>query len=348
MLRTTTTNKKRTATASTPEKALAAVEPGSVVWARTHGYPPWPALVSALVNGEAEVQFFATNDLATLPRQYLIPFAARPGWRKRKRARSASSAHDNAASMEESFRMAVELADKHIAVLDTLSCDACGRGDDEEHMLICDGCLRGFHLQCLRPPLGAMPEEDEWFCAACSDGNEVEVQVVCEAVADSDADVGDESPTVVTCEMPWRACSVCHETRHAAAFSSEQWANGSQRKCLECTRSQRSRSPRSPKAAASEMLAPASVQLAAPSMRPYLGPEEGMREMAAALAEMRLEAYVATFSHLGFDDLPYLLQLDGAALERVADQAQMKHGHRVKFIEWLSAAANSVWQSAPR
>jgi hypothetical protein len=34
-------------------------------------------------------------------------------------------------------------------------------------MLICDGCQRGYHLSCLDPPLGAIPEEDHWCCPEC-------------------------------------------------------------------------------------------------------------------------------------------------------------------------------------
>ena len=33
-------------------------------------------------------------------------------------------------------------------------------------MLECDGCLKGFHLKCLRPPLKEVPEGD-WYCPEC-------------------------------------------------------------------------------------------------------------------------------------------------------------------------------------
>lgn len=38
---------------------------------------------------------------------------------------------------------------------------------DEETKLECDGCLGGFHLSCLIPPLEEVPDGD-WFCPDCS------------------------------------------------------------------------------------------------------------------------------------------------------------------------------------
>ncbi|XP_015928083.1 bromodomain adjacent to zinc finger domain protein 1A isoform X6 [Parasteatoda tepidariorum] len=45
-------------------------------------------------------------------------------------------------------------------------CRICRRRGDGENMLLCDGCNRGHHLYCLKPPLKAIPEGD-WFCLAC-------------------------------------------------------------------------------------------------------------------------------------------------------------------------------------
>ena len=33
-------------------------------------------------------------------------------------------------------------------------------------MLLCDGCDRGFHMSCLKPPLKKVPTGD-WFCHDC-------------------------------------------------------------------------------------------------------------------------------------------------------------------------------------
>ncbi|GIY19978.1 hypothetical protein CDAR_583872 [Caerostris darwini] len=45
-------------------------------------------------------------------------------------------------------------------------CRICRRRGDAENMLLCDGCNRGHHLYCLKPPLKAIPEGD-WFCLSC-------------------------------------------------------------------------------------------------------------------------------------------------------------------------------------
>ncbi|XP_057315338.1 bromodomain adjacent to zinc finger domain protein 1A-like isoform X2 [Hydractinia symbiolongicarpus] len=45
-------------------------------------------------------------------------------------------------------------------------CRMCRRKGNEEEMLLCDGCDRGFHMGCLKPPLKAVPKGD-WFCHDC-------------------------------------------------------------------------------------------------------------------------------------------------------------------------------------
>ncbi|CAM6118357.1 unnamed protein product [Calypogeia fissa] len=47
-------------------------------------------------------------------------------------------------------------------------CRICGT-TNEETMLECDGCLAGFHLTCLSPPLESVPEGD-WICSYCEKG----------------------------------------------------------------------------------------------------------------------------------------------------------------------------------
>ena len=39
-------------------------------------------------------------------------------------------------------------------------CRICRRKGDPEKMLLCDGCDKGSHMHCLRPPLTAVPEGD--------------------------------------------------------------------------------------------------------------------------------------------------------------------------------------------
>ncbi|CAL8466684.1 g6220 [Coccomyxa elongata] len=48
--------------------------------------------------------------------------------------------------------------------MDEVVCMECGAGDDESHLLLCDGCDSACHTYCANLP--GIPEE-AWFCAAC-------------------------------------------------------------------------------------------------------------------------------------------------------------------------------------
>ncbi|XP_016103055.1 PHD and RING finger domain-containing protein 1 isoform X2 [Sinocyclocheilus grahami] len=54
--------------------------------------------------------------------------------------------------------------------LDQTSCEVCGGRDREDRLLLCDGCDAGYHMECLTPPLDAVPVE-EWFCPECIANN---------------------------------------------------------------------------------------------------------------------------------------------------------------------------------
>ena len=53
------------------------------------------------------------------------------------------------------------------ADLETVGCELCGCGEDDESMLLCDACERGFHMGCLKPPLQQVPA-GEWLCDSCA------------------------------------------------------------------------------------------------------------------------------------------------------------------------------------
>lgn len=50
---------------------------------------------------------------------------------------------------------------------DPTFCEVCHQSDREDRMLLCDNCDRGYHLECLTPPMTTVPIE-EWFCPECS------------------------------------------------------------------------------------------------------------------------------------------------------------------------------------
>ncbi|GLC33906.1 hypothetical protein PLESTF_000189600 [Pleodorina starrii] len=47
-----------------------------------------------------------------------------------------------------------------------LACEVCESPEDEARMLLCDACGTGWHLQCLSPPLSAVPP-GQWVCPEC-------------------------------------------------------------------------------------------------------------------------------------------------------------------------------------
>ncbi|XP_063241709.1 zinc finger protein ubi-d4 B-like isoform X2 [Bacillus rossius redtenbacheri] len=45
-------------------------------------------------------------------------------------------------------------------------CSICGMSDNDDQLLFCDDCDRGYHMYCLAPPL-ASPPEGSWSCRLC-------------------------------------------------------------------------------------------------------------------------------------------------------------------------------------
>jgi len=62
-------------------------------------------------------------------------------------------------------------------------------------------------------------------------------------------------------------------------------------------------------------------------------PTGGMAAVAAALARVGLQAYVAAFDDEGFDDIEFLGSMDAAERAEVAEAAEMKPGHAAKFVK---------------
>ena len=55
----------------------------------------------------------------------------------------------------------------HSFGIGTDKCGICNLSDKQSDMLECDGCQKGHHMQCLTPPLTAIPDDD-WFCPKCT------------------------------------------------------------------------------------------------------------------------------------------------------------------------------------
>lgn len=53
-----------------------------------------------------------------------------------------------------------------ISQIDLYLCLVCGRGDEEDRLLLCDGCDDSYHTFCLIPPLQDVPKGD-WRCPKC-------------------------------------------------------------------------------------------------------------------------------------------------------------------------------------
>lgn len=49
---------------------------------------------------------------------------------------------------------------------DLTHCEVCTHTDREDCMLLCDGCNRGYHMNCLNPPLTEIPQSS-WYCDYC-------------------------------------------------------------------------------------------------------------------------------------------------------------------------------------
>jgi PHD and RING finger domain-containing protein 1 len=49
---------------------------------------------------------------------------------------------------------------------DATLCEICRRSDREDVMLLCDGCNRGYHIDCLTPALPEIPH-GSWYCDNC-------------------------------------------------------------------------------------------------------------------------------------------------------------------------------------
>ncbi|EPB88990.1 hypothetical protein HMPREF1544_04251 [Mucor circinelloides 1006PhL] len=128
------------------------------------------------------------------------------------------------------------------------NCEICHKNGNEDSLLLCDGCNRGFHTYCLNPPLSSVPKTD-WFCFQCltavgkdygfEDGNEYSLNdfhTVCDNFKTNwfkkTHPEGSSTVTEEECESefwrlvnnPYETCQVeygadLHSTQHGSGFS---------------------------------------------------------------------------------------------------------------------------------
>ena len=46
------------------------------------------------------------------------------------------------------------------------NCQFCSSGDNEDKLLLCDSCDKGYHTYCFKPKMENIPEGD-WYCYEC-------------------------------------------------------------------------------------------------------------------------------------------------------------------------------------
>uniref|UniRef100_A0A1B0DQI1 PHD-type domain-containing protein n=1 Tax=Phlebotomus papatasi TaxID=29031 RepID=A0A1B0DQI1_PHLPP len=51
-------------------------------------------------------------------------------------------------------------------VASAMNCQFCHSGENEDKLLLCDGCDKGFHTYCFKPRMEKIPEGD-WYCYEC-------------------------------------------------------------------------------------------------------------------------------------------------------------------------------------
>ncbi|KAK4509010.1 phosphogluconate dehydrogenase (decarboxylating) gnd1 [Mucor velutinosus] len=128
------------------------------------------------------------------------------------------------------------------------NCEICHKNGNEDSLLLCDGCNRGFHTYCLNPPLPSVPKTD-WFCFQCltavgkdygfEDGNEYSLNdfhTVCDNFKTNwfkkTHPKGSSTVTEEECESefwrlvnnPYETCQVeygadLHSTQHGSGFA---------------------------------------------------------------------------------------------------------------------------------
>ncbi|KAL1435802.1 hypothetical protein MTO96_010583 [Rhipicephalus appendiculatus] len=118
---------------------------------KRHGKEPAECLD---IVGDDDVDYTTNNELRKL--QFYGAGPKMPGYCP-KGSGSADEMKDECCELKE---------ERKPKPIEQIVCHTCGRGDDEESMLLCDGCDDSYHTFCLLPPLPEIPRGD-WRCPRC-------------------------------------------------------------------------------------------------------------------------------------------------------------------------------------
>ncbi|KAK8750686.1 hypothetical protein OTU49_014947 [Cherax quadricarinatus] len=101
-------------------------------------------------------------------------------------------------------------------------CQFCHSGDHEEKLLLCDGCDKGYHTHCFKPPMNNIPDGD-WYCYECVNKFSDSSQRHCLVCG------GTEGRTLVHCSVCPRAYHTGCITPNLAKVPRNKWV------CPACT-----------------------------------------------------------------------------------------------------------------
>ena len=101
--------------------------------------------------------------------------------------------------------------------LEEVSCEVCSSIEDDENMLLCDGCDSGYHLYCLRPKLKTIPDDD-WFCAKCVARSAMHVEMSTEIAGEAAANPFSTALAALDVENLLGVCSPRTLNQHTTAW----------------------------------------------------------------------------------------------------------------------------------
>lgn len=118
------------------------------------------------------VQEFLNHEIPCVAADYLVEYVCKVGYPLEKHVlyNTQTWAEKSFARLQKKSEEIIEATS--IPNSGDLECHVCGSTDRGEVMLLCgdesgnNGCAIGYHIDCLNPPLEAIPEED-WFCPKC-------------------------------------------------------------------------------------------------------------------------------------------------------------------------------------